>query len=98
MPGNPLLATPAAHGEVTCKGVAIARFFVSVQGSKRGLLVQGVQHVNHLAHGHVQPPAHSLQLGVKLLHAFEDELVMLRSHVGLRPQAGFDHVQAQHGA
>jgi len=56
------------------------------------------QHIDHLAHGHMQAAAQRAQLCVQSLQRLAHKAVVLRSRVGLRPQTGLDHVQAQHRA
>jgi len=96
VPTHAVGAAPAAHGQIAGVGVGVAGFFVRVQGFKRVLRVQLSKHMGQLTYAQVQLAAAGFQRAVQVAQAFMDESQVLRRSVGLRPQAGLQHVQAQH--
>ena len=98
LPDHALLAAPAGHGPVAGIGSTVAGFLVRHQAGKGLQRVQPGQDLRDFAHGQLQPCAAVAQLLRQVAQALAQELVVLQRTVRLRPQAGLQHVKAQHRA
>ena len=96
LPGHTVGAAPAAHRQVASVGGGVAGFLVGVQRFKRRQRHQARQHIGHFTSDHVQAGAQRFQLAVQIQQALSQKMQVLGRGVGLGPQAGLQHIQAQH--